>query len=174
MPASPAMMQKLIQIPIFKGLSEDEAAQVINVAEPRPVKKGDQIFREGDPGDGVYVILEGGVEISKKDRGGAQQSLAKLADGSVLGEMSLVSGDAPRSASAVATTDGQLLKISSARFQALLHKDSVAALKIVHNLAQVMSRRMLLMTEKVVELMDKGKKKEELADFQRVLANWSF
>ena len=47
-------------------------------------------------------------------------------------------------------------------------------MKIVRNLSQVMARRLHLMGEKVVELSDKGKKKEELADFQRILNNWSF
>jgi CRP/FNR family cyclic AMP-dependent transcriptional regulator len=132
------------------------------------------VFREGDPGDGVYVVLEGTVEVTKRDSSGKEQPIAKLSDGTVVGEMSLVSGDAARSATVAATSDARLLKISSAKFQALLQKDSVAALKMVNNLAQVMSRRMLLMNEKVVELMEKGKKKEELADFQKVLANWAF
>jgi CRP-like cAMP-binding protein len=174
MPATPAMMQKLIQIPICKGLSEAEAAQIFYIAEETDARAGQAIFTEGDPGDGVYVVLEGAVEVVKKDKHGQQQVLARLSDGSVVGEMSLVSGDAARSATALATTNVKLLKISSSRFQGLLQKDNVAALKIVHNLAQVMSRRMLLTGEKLVELMERGKKKEELADFQKVLANWAF
>ena len=174
MPASPAMKQKLIQIPICKGLTEAEADQIISIAEEQAVAAAKSVFREGDAGDGVFVVLEGTVEVTKRDSQGKEQSIAKLSDGTVVGEMSLVSGDAARSASVTATSDAKLLKISSAKFQALLHKDNVAALKMVNNLAQVMSRRMLLMNEKVVELMEKGKKKEELADFQKVLANWAF
>jgi len=173
-PASPSTKQKLIQIPICKGLTEAEAEQIIAICEEQSTGKGQAIFREGDPGDGVYVVLEGTVEVTKRDRHGKEQSMARLSDGTVVGEMSLVSGDAPRSASVMATSDAKLLKIGSARFQALLQKDSVAALKMVNNLAQVMSRRMLLMNEKVVELMEKGQRKEELADFQKVLANWAF
>ncbi len=48
------------------------------------------------------------------------------------------------------------------------------ALKIVRNLAQVMARRLHLASEKMVDLMDQPKRKEELADFQRILTNWSF
>jgi CRP/FNR family cyclic AMP-dependent transcriptional regulator len=174
MPASPAMMQKLIQIPICKGLTEAEAAQVIAISDEQSVERSRTVFREGDPGDGVYVVMEGTVEVTKRDSQGKEQSIARLSDGTVVGEMSLVSGDAARSATVTATSDAKLLKIASARFQALLQKDSVAALKMVNNLAQVMSRRMLLMNEKVVELMEKTKRKEELADFQKVLANWAF
>ena len=174
MPASPAMMQRLVQIPICKGLTEAEAAQIISISEEQAVERTRTVFREGDAGDGVYVVMEGTVEVTKRDSQGKEQSIAKLSDGTVVGEMSLVSGDAARSASVTATSDAKLLKISSSKFQALLHKDSVAALKMVNNLAQVMSRRMLLMNEKIVELMEKGKRREELADFQKVLANWAF
>lgn len=170
----PTPVEQLMQIPIFRGLSATEASAILTIAEDRVVKRSDRIFDEGDAGDGVYVLLEGTVSIQKKDASGGQQELAKLGDGSVLGEMSLIAGDAPRSASAVATSDARLLKISGARFTQLLSADDKGALKIIRNLSQVMARRLHLMGEKVVELTDKGKKKEELADFQRILNNWSF
>jgi len=173
MPANP-QLQTLIQIPIFRGLTERQTAAVLDIAEERALKKGEAIFAEGDPGDGLYVLLEGSVEIQKKDRSGKPQPLAKLGDGAAIGEMSLIAGDAPRSASAIAGSDARLLRISSSRFARLLGSDDLAALKIIHNLAQVMARRLHLLDEKVVDLMDKGKRKEELADFQRILNNWSF
>ena len=64
--------------------------------------------------------------------------------------------------------------MSSQRFSKLLKANTVGALKVVHNLAQVLSRRLQLMDEKLVDLLDKGKRKEELAEFQRILSNWSF
>src|SRR5689334_4968306 len=95
-----ASLQKLIQIPICKGLSAAEAKAVFDIAEELSVARGTHVFEEGDPGDGVYVLLEGAAEIVKQE-----QTLAKLSDGSVIGEMSLISGNAARSATAVATTD---------------------------------------------------------------------
>lgn len=172
--AASASLQKLIQIPICRGLTEREAASILEIAEEAQAKAGQPIFNEGDPGDGLYVVLEGGVEVLKKDRTGKSQSLARLGDGSVIGEMSLINNNAARSASAVVTNDVRLLKVPSARFNKLLAGDNVAALKIIHNLAQVMSRRLLLMDEKLVELLDKGKRREELADFQKILTNWAF
>lgn len=173
MPAN-VPLQMLVQIPIFRGLTEKQAAAVLAIAEERSLKKGEAIFAEGDPGDGLYVLLEGAVEIQKKDSSGNPQPLAKLGDGAAIGEMSLLSGDSPRSATATAAADTRLLKLASARFARLLGSDDVAALKIIFNLAQVMARRLHLLDEKVVDLMDKGKRKEELADFQRILNNWSF
>jgi CRP-like cAMP-binding protein len=136
--------------------------------------KGDALFREGDAGDALYVLLEGTAEVTKKDKAGKEQSLAKLSDGSALGEMSLITGSSARSATVFAATDARLLRISASAFSRLLSSNSVAALKVVHNLAQVMSRRLVLMDEKLIELMDKGKRKEELVAFQKILTEWSF
>ena len=76
-------------------------------------------------------------------------------------------------ASATAASDLKLWKINAAKFQALLAKDNLAALKVVQNLAQVVAKRLLAVNEKLIE-SPKGKKKEELADFQKILSNWSF
>jgi CRP/FNR family cyclic AMP-dependent transcriptional regulator len=174
MKPAPPLMKQLMQIPIFRGLSEAEAGTLIEIADESTVTKGGMVFQEGDAGDAVYVVLEGSVEVLKKDKAGAQQQLAKMGDGSVLGEMSLVSGNAARSASALAVTDLKLLKMPSDRFAKLLKTDGVGALKVVHNLAQVLSRRLQLMDEKLVNLMNSTKRKEELAEFQKILSNWSF
>lgn len=173
--ASP-LVKKLIQVPIFRGLKDTEVAQISEISEETAIQRGAQLFREGDEGDALYVVLEGELEITKRDKAGRQQFLAKVSGGSVLGEMSLVTGLSARSATAVATTDAKLLKIPANRFAKLLREDSVAALKIVANLAQVMSRRLKLMDEKVIELLERGSspKKAELAEFQKILSDWSF
>jgi len=87
--------------------------------------------------------------------------------------MSLIGSHSVRSASALAVTDAKLLRIPTARFSKLIAEHNLAALKVVHDLAQVMSRRLLPMDEKLVE-MAVGRRKEELLDFQRIMTNWSF
>lgn len=171
--ASP-IMQKLIQIPICRGLTEGEAGVIFEIAEETTVKKGERVFSEGELGDALYAVLEGHIEITKKDSQGVEQSLAQLGEGSVLGEMSLIGGNAPRSATALASSELRLLKVSATRFGRLLRNDNVAALKIVHNLAQVLGKRLQQMNEKLVESVDRSKKKEELQEFQKLLNNWSF
>lgn len=168
------IQDKLAQLPLCQGLTEQQVSVLAAIAEHKSLEKGQRLFSEGDAGDGLYLVLVGSLEILKRDRNGAEQAIANIGGGSVLGEMSLIHGSAPRSASAVATTDSQLLEVPSEAFAYLLQHDNVTAYKIVHNLAQVMSRRLLLMDEKLVDLMDKGRKKEELADFQQILSKWSF
>ncbi|MFZ5471818.1 MAG: cyclic nucleotide-binding domain-containing protein [Myxococcota bacterium] len=168
------LLKQLIQIPICRGLEEREAGEIFEIAEETSAKKGEVLFREGDTGNALFVVLEGSLDITKKDRAGKPQHLAKISDGSVLGEMSLVHGSSIRSATAQAASDVRLLRIPAERFSKLLEDERVSALKMVYNLAQVMSRRLLLMDEKLIELMERNKKKEELAEFHKLLADWSF
>ncbi len=168
------LMRLLVQLPICRGLKEPEVAELFEVCEDKALQLGDLVVREGEPGDGLYVVLEGAVEIFKKDRSGTQQVLARLGDGSVVGEMSLITGNSARSASVRAVSQSRVLKVSSQRFNELLRGERLCALKVVHNLAQVMSRRLLLMDEKLVEAVERGKKKEEMAEFQKILTQWAF
>jgi CRP-like cAMP-binding protein len=161
------MLDKLTKIPICKGLTAAQAQELAAIAEETQAKKGEALFKEGDVGDSIIVVLEGKVDITKSGL-----ALATISDGSVLGEMSLLGESGRRTASAAAASDVKMWRINAAKFQALLAKDNLAALKVVQNLAQVIARRLLAMNEKLIE--PKGKKKEELADFQKILSNWSF
>jgi CRP-like cAMP-binding protein len=166
-------LKQLAQVPICRGLSEAEVSQVFELAQELTAAQGEVLFREGDRGDSLFVLLEGQAEVLKQDKAGQPRSLATLGQGSVVGEMSLLSS-APRSATVRAATAVRLLRIDEPSFTGLLKTDSLGALKMVANLALVMSRRLSLMDEKLVDLLDKGQRKDELVDFQRILNNWSF
>ncbi len=169
-PAS--LLKKLIQIPIFQGLTVPEAAEFFEVALEQSIEKGRTVFREGDEGDALYVILSGEALITKKS-----VELAVLSTHAVLGEMCLVSPGDTRSATAVAKTDLTMLKIPSKRVQKLLKGNNLATLKVVANLAQVMGQRLAAINDRLVAGDTKKKpegRKEELADFAGILNRWSF
>jgi CRP/FNR family transcriptional regulator len=168
----PPLVQKLTLAPIFRGLSEEEMAPLLGVSEQTRVPAGTTVFSEGDKGDGLYFVLEGTLEVRKAGKAGAPLMLATVVEGGVLGEMSLLGETPTRSASAVAIGPVRLLKLPSDRFGELLATGQVGALKLALNLARVMSRRLWLMDEKLLELMDPSRKKEELLDFQRILGEW--
>lgn len=169
-PAS--LLKKLVQIPIFQGLTVPEAAEFFEVALEQTIEKGRTVFREGDEGDALYVILSGEVLITKKT-----VELATLSTHAVVGEMSLVSPGDTRSATALAKTDIAVLKIPSKRVQKLIKGDHLASLKVVANLAQVMAQRLAAINDRLVSGDSKKKpdaKKEELAEFAGILNRWSF
>ncbi len=162
-----SLLKKLVQIPIFQGLTVPEAAEFFELATELTAAKGQDLFVEGGPGDALLVILEGDVVITKRGI-----ELAKLGKHSVLGEMSLVGSGEARSATATTLSEVVYLEVPAKRVQKLLKADHLGALKVFANLAQVLSKRLALINDKFVD--SKGKKREELADFGKILNRWSF
>ncbi|MBL8957678.1 MAG: cyclic nucleotide-binding domain-containing protein [Myxococcaceae bacterium] len=161
------MLERLQKVPMCKGLTTDEAKQLASIAVEASAKRGEKLFDEGAPGDSIIVVLEGKVDIVRSG-----QSLAQLGEGSVFGEMSLLGEGGKRTATATVADDVKMLKIDAKKFQGLLAKNDLAALKVVTNLAQVMSKRLLAMNDKLIE-STKGKK-DGLGEFQKILNDWSF
>jgi len=81
----------------------------------RQLKKGEVIFRDGNSGQSMFILLEGQVVISKI-LGDQETILAKLEPGSIFGEMAIIDNQ-PRSATAIAATNAVLLEISREMFR---------------------------------------------------------
>ena len=166
-------------VPLFRGLSPAELQALGALAEEQRVARGQWVLREGDPGDALFVVLEGALEVTKQDALGIQTPVAMLAAGQVVGEMSLLDAGRVRSASAMASTDVRLLCLDGPRFRELLARGDVGALKVVANLARVMSQRLLAVTERLVDNLAQAgetapRTRDDLKDLQGVLQRWSF
>jgi cAMP-dependent protein kinase regulator len=74
------------------------------------MKAGEVIVREGAPGDSMFVVVEGMVNVVREEPSGEQRHLASLPEGSFFGEMALVAGT-PRLATVIAAQDGLLFEI---------------------------------------------------------------
>lgn len=96
------------------------------------------IFEEGSPGDCVYLIAAGSVKISKKGRGGQQETLTYLSEGDFFGEMALVD-DGLRSAQASAHDDCILGRIDQSGWALLLQ---VAPNEVLGNFTRAITRRL--------------------------------
>ena len=79
----------------------------------------DVIFNEGEPGDCLFLVVEGSVRISKMGRGGKQETLGLVQPGNFFGEMALIDGQ-PRSAQATAAAPTILGKIDHGSFERIL------------------------------------------------------
>jgi len=139
---------------LCRTLSAAELDAIAAIVEPSDVAAGKDLFREGDPGDGLYLVTAGEINVTKRVPGG-EHSLARLGPGGVLGEMSLVTADV-RSATGRALVDSRVLHMPAARFRALLEADSVAAHKVVAAIAEVLARRLATMNGVVLELSAKA------------------
>lgn len=95
----------------------------------RTYKAGETVFREGDDGYVMYVVVDGSVKLSVTGR-----SIEKVGKGGVFGEMALIDSS-PRSATAVAVTDCTLVSVTSERFKTLVQETPGFALEIMKIMA---------------------------------------
>lgn len=98
--------------------------------EPRTFRGGETIFREGDPGDCLYVVKDGTVDITLGNR-----LLKPLGAGDIFGEMALIDGS-PRSADAIARTDVTLIPVNEKQFVFLVGQLPYFALGVMGVLAE--------------------------------------
>jgi CRP-like cAMP-binding protein len=96
-------------------------------------KKGELIFSEGDLGSEMFIIQSGKIRIFK-NIDGFDQTLTVLEKGDFFGEMSILEG-MPRSASAEAEEDCDLIKINSANFVAMIKSNIEIAIRIMRKLS---------------------------------------
>jgi CRP-like cAMP-binding protein len=168
----------LLSAPLVKGLENAEVDALMAISQTVEAPAGQFIFREGEPGDGLYVVVNGKVEIHKRDRDGKDHALNTLSANAVFGEMSLIA-DGKRSASAKTAAAATLLKVPAAEFKKLVAGGQVAALKVISNLARILSSRLTEVNERLLALLDEqaksGPKKDEVADLKKkLLSDWGF
>jgi signal transduction histidine kinase len=129
---------QLAQNRLFEGIESnllDEIAPTVHVVQ---LDAGDIIFREGDPGDSLYLVGEGSVKISKSGRGGQQETLGFIQSGNFFGEMALLDG-VPRSAMATAVEPTLLGAVDQPTFQHILE---LAPSRLHLNFLRLVSERL--------------------------------
>jgi CRP/FNR family cyclic AMP-dependent transcriptional regulator len=102
---------------------------------------GSYVFREGEAGSCMYVVIQGDVEVLKKSRGGHDSRVAVLGPGDWFGEMSIIDVQ-PRSATVLTVSPSRLVKITAADLDRLYRADVKAYALIVQNIARELSRRL--------------------------------
>lgn len=103
-----AAAEALAATPLFAGLSQEALGALVEQLQLVTLSKDEVLFYEGDPGDALYVIVEGEVSVSAE--GPPRVEMARLGAGSFIGEVALMT-DQPRSATVTAVADAELLRI---------------------------------------------------------------
>lgn len=130
----------------FAELLTAELEMLRSTAQRIDVPAGGVIFRQGDPGDGLYVVEEGSVEIAAPMGGGQQRVLSQFGDGAFFGEMSVLDQQ-PRSATATALTDTELRFIPAEEMSRVVEKSP----RLLLALMREFTRRMRQMDRRLVE-----------------------
>lgn len=127
----------LATVPLFKLLNDDERDDLQGVLDRRVFRPEEKVFSIGEPGDSLYVVGTGSVELYVKDNTGAKIVLTVCEAGQVFGELSLFDGGA-RTASAVCVEESTLLVLDRDDLLKFLRRHPDAAL----DLLAVMGQRM--------------------------------
>lgn len=155
-PISEERLEQLGRVPFFDGLTREALLLIARVTLEESHAAGTRIFQYGDPGDKVFIVLEGKVRISREVAGMGEEALAVLGPGEVFGEMALLD-ESPRSADARAHERCRLLVIAKDAFDDLLflHKD--LAFEVLWNCVRILSSRLRETNEKLTFLSMSGR-----------------
>lgn len=105
-----------------------------NSEDAKPYRAGQAVFRAGEAGDNMYVVVQGEVRIAANDR-----ELEVLGPGGVFGEIALID-NGPRSADAIAVTDCRVVPIDETRFKFLVQQTPYFSLQIMRVMADRLRR----------------------------------
>ena len=136
--SSDPVLQVLGQVPIFENLTPKELKDLARLTHERFYKANEPVFKKLAPGEGMYVILKGTVEIKDPD---SNTTFATLGSGDFFGELALLDQE-PRSAMAVATEASELVGFFRTDLLTLMTRDPELGNKILLNLSRVLGERL--------------------------------
>src|SRR3954468_10351121 len=131
----------LKNVSIFKDLDDDELAQLAGACKEEKFVSGEYIFHEGEHGNRLYLIVDGGVRISRDVPGSGEEALAVLKPGALFGEMA-VFDRSERSTHAISNGGTTVLTISRADFDMLLDLNRELAYKVLWACVRLLSSRL--------------------------------
>jgi CRP/FNR family transcriptional regulator, cyclic AMP receptor protein len=157
----PADVALLTDIPLFSSLDDEEKKLLSEVVDTRALKAGEFLFRHGDPGHAMYVVSKGVMEIFIKDHAGQKIVLAEPRPGDVFGELALLD-EGPRSATAVAMEDVELVELDRGDLLLLVTKRPESALHMLGAMGAMTRKADMLLRTRVARNAN-----EEIAEANR-------
>jgi CRP-like cAMP-binding protein len=124
----------LRQAPLFQGLDEEASTALENSMTTVSLRRGENLFDEGDEGDRLYVVISGKIKLGRTSADGRENLLAILGPGQMFGELSFFD-PGPRSATATAVTDAQLRSLGHASLSPVLAEQPNVAYAMLNQLA---------------------------------------
>ena len=141
MPNSKAMKDEEVvrKAPLFSALDDLAAAALRESMSPVKVTKGKVLFKEGDSGDRLFVVVEGKLKLGTSSSDGRENLLSILGPGDMFGELSLFD-PGPRTATATAVTDARLLALSHDKVIGWVSEHPEVSLQLLARLSQRLRR----------------------------------
>lgn len=111
------------------------------------------LFREGDRGDFMCIVLEGKLEVHKEDNQRVDKTVSTVLPGRSLGEMTIVDGE-PRSATAVVVQTSTLALLTQQNFKRIMEEKPALSAKLLLEIARLLSQRLRLTSGILVDYLE--------------------
>ena len=147
------LISVLREIPFFGELTRGEVREIVDVLQMQSFEPKEEVFTQGQPGLGMFIVLSGKVAIVQIEEDGSEWVLSEAESGSFFGEMALLD-DAPRSATARASEKTELAAFYRSDLMALAEDRSQLGVKVVMYLSQVVAERLRRTNRSLKEVRD--------------------
>jgi CRP/FNR family transcriptional regulator, cyclic AMP receptor protein len=142
----------LTSFPCFQELTPQQAAVALQHFEIVRLTPGQVLCKERERGDAAYMLISGYVDVTKSVPREDDHRLATLTPGAIFGEVSLLTGD-PRTASVIARTEAEVLRIPHAAYRQGLAHEEPWALAYLSASAVVLARRLTAVNNQLISVV---------------------
>jgi CRP/FNR family cyclic AMP-dependent transcriptional regulator len=139
--------------PLLENFSPSEVRLLAHFMEVYRAEPGMEIIREGEGGDFMMMVIEGRVDVNKRDRWNTPQPIAQVEAGRTLGEMSMIDGE-PRFATCVALEPTLIAVLDRENLARIIVEQPLLGAKLLMELVLMLSQRLRATSEKLLGLMD--------------------
>jgi CRP/FNR family cyclic AMP-dependent transcriptional regulator len=165
----PCNAEMLAEVELFEHLNEEDRLRLAEVVDLRPLTAGTTLFQAGEPGDSLFVVRSGEMELFIKDTAGQKIVLTVAGPGEIFGELALLDRGA-RTATALALTDTELLELDREDLLLLFQRTPAAALRLLAAVGHMTRKADELLKTRVSRNVNE-EVEEHLSTLQRV-ADW--
>ena len=166
MPCDAAM---LAEIELFEHLNDDDRRRLAEVVDYRHLEAGSKLFEAGSPGESLFVVRTGEMELYIKDTAGQKIVLTVARDGDIFGELALLDRGA-RTATAIALIDTDLLELDREDLLLLFQTTPASALRMLASMGHMTRKADELLRTRVSRNVNE-EVEEHLSTFQKI-ADW--
>ena len=169
----------LKRIPLMSYFHEPTLETIGKICIARAFQNNQVIFKEGDSGRSIYVVMSGKVQIMKTIGSASEIKLSTISEDMLFGEMALLA-NIKRSGSAIAQGDVQCIEIRASEFMQIISKEPVTAFRFVSELAKILCQRLDQLDQEFITHLTSCShcKEDRIKDFvtinEKLYAHWDF
>jgi CRP-like cAMP-binding protein len=150
---APQIHALIPKCPLLENFSPGEVRLLAHFMEAFRAQPGMELIREGEGGDFMLMVIEGRVDVHKRDRWNTPQPIAQVEAGRTLGEMSMIDGE-PRFATCVALEPTLVAVLDRENLARIIVEQPLLGAKLLMELVLMLSQRLRATSEKLLGLMD--------------------